>query len=505
MEVRKNIANRILFWKPPLLLLGIGGVAALVLLLAPLIRLALYTVPWYDDFNYAGFAQRMMAEEPGLAGALKGAWECAKVQWYAWQGTFSSIFFMALSPHIWGEKYYCIGSIFLILLLTGSVFLLVGTLTKEVLHVKCSDSLGVQAVTTIMVIELVYTTPSAYYWYNAGIHYIGMHSFAMLFLAGLICLFTMEHVKCVKGILLIVAGMFGALLAGGSNFATGLQGIVMLGSLIIWAFISDKKKIWRYVPIAAVYLGAFYKCVSAPGNQVRGRFYEGWGCSAGEAVMRSFLEAFRYLGKFTGWMTLAILIVLLPLIWQMVGKSGFSFRMPGLVFFWSICLYAAGFTPSLYSLGHAGLSRTLNVVRITFQILLVVNEVYWIGWLRRRLEERGERIGEKGAPWWFYGIVAAVMLFLVNSSTNPIGSFTSWGAYYYIHTGEAYNFYTEYQERLKLLYSDETNIVFEPYRYKPWMLCLGELSTDPSAEENRAMAGWYRKNSIVLKEDAQEN
>lgn len=89
MKEKKSVLNKILTWNPPLLLMGVGAVAALLLLLAPLIRLALYTVPWYDDFNYGGFARRMMWEVPGIAGALKGAWECARVQWYAWQGTFS--------------------------------------------------------------------------------------------------------------------------------------------------------------------------------------------------------------------------------------------------------------------------------------------------------------------------------------------------------------------------------------------------------------------------------
>ena len=503
MERRKNIIGEILFWKPPLLLLGIGGVAALLLLLAPLIRLALYAVPWYDDFNYGGLTQRMMREEPGIIGALKGAWECARIQWYAWQGTFSSIFFMALVPLLWGEEYYCIGSIFLILILPISVFTLMGTLAKKILHLEIAASLCVQIVTAIMVVELIYTTPSAYYWYNPGIHYIGMHSFALLFLTALIHLFTVERIRSAKGVLLILAGMLGALLAGGSNFVTALQMLVMLGSLLVLTFVLDRRRVFRYLPIAAVYVCAFYRCVAAPGNRVRGAWYEGWGYAPTEAVFRSFLEAFLYIGKFTGKMTWAILLLLVPVIWQMVGKSKFSFKLPGLVLLWSICLYASGFTPSLYSLGHAGLSRALNAVRITFQILLVVNEVYWLGWLRLKLEKKGRNTAGFGGPWWFYVLVAYLMLRIVNTCPNPIGGFTSWGAYYYIHTGEAYNFYTEYLERVKLLHSDEANVVFEPYHYKPWMLCLGEVSPDPNADVNRAMAEWYRKSSIALRADPQ--
>lgn len=501
MDKQKSVIKKILLWRPSLFLMGIVSVVVLLLLLAPLIRLGLYAVPWYDDFNYGGFAKRMMAVEPGIIGAVKGALDCAKVQWYAWQGTFSSIFFMSLTPLIWGEEYYWIGSIFLILILTVSVFVFAGTLTKRVLHVDRKSSLCLQIVTVILVVELVYGSPSAFFWYNPGIHYIGMHSFCLLFAAVLTCLYGMEQAKNVKGILLILAGMLGALLAGGSNFVTALQGFVVLGSLSILAFVAERKKVLRYLPILAVYAVAFYKCVSAPGNQVRGRSYVGWGYSPVESVLRSFLEAFLHLWKFTGWVTLLVMILLIPIIWQVVAKSGFSFKLPGLVLLWSICLYATGFTPSLYSLGHAGLGRALNAVKITFQILLLLNEVYWIGWLRLRLEQKGRSAAWKGCPWWFYLILLVLVNRIVNTSPNPIGAYSSWGAYYYIHTGEAYNFYSEYRERLVLLKSDEPDVVLEPYAFKPWMLCLGELSTDPNAEENRAMADWYGKNSIALREE----
>lgn len=501
MEKQKSVLKKILLWKPPLFLLGIAAAVVLLLLLAPLIRLGLYAVPWYDDFNYGGFAKRMMTLEPGIIGALKGALYCAKSSWYAWQGTFSSIVFMSLTPLIWGEKYYWIGSLFLILILTVSVFVFAGTLTKQVLHVDRKSSLCLQVIAVILVIEMVHASPSAFYWYNPGIHYIGMHSFFLLFASVLTGLWGMERVKNKKGILLILAGMLGALSAGGSNFVTALQGLAVVGSFSILAFVSERKKILRYLPILAVYAIAFYKCVSAPGNQVRGRSYIGWGYSPVESVLRSFLEAFLHLWRFTGWVTILVMILLIPIIWQVAAKSDFSFRLPGLVLLWSICLYAAGFTPSLYSLGHAGLSRALNAVKITFQILLLINEVYWIGWFRLRLKQKGRQTAWKGCPWWFYVILLVLMNRIVNTSPNPIGTYSSWGAYYYIHTGEAYNFYSEYQEQLVLLKSDEPNVVLEPYLFKPWMLCLGELSTDPNAEENRSMADWYGKESIALREE----
>ncbi|MCM1045109.1 MAG: hypothetical protein NC417_06340 [Candidatus Gastranaerophilales bacterium] len=500
MKTDNNRWNKILFWKPSVGLIALGMAAAMLLALIPLLRLAMYAVPWYDDWNYGKFARAGMEMAPGIVGALKGTLEGIRVEWYAWQGTFSSIFFMMMMPAIWGEQYYFLGPVFLILILTVSVFVLTSVLTRDVFGLDRYSRLAIQGIVTIMVVELIYTAQAGFYWYNGGVHYVGMHSFFMLFVAALCRLYHTE-LKSVKGILLLLASLAGALLTAGSNFVTALQGLVVLFGLTVAVLWTRRGRGIRYLPALAVYAVSFYMNVSAPGNQVRARSYEGWGYSPFWAVLRSFLEAFRHLWEFTGWMTLAFLLLLFPIIWQAVGKSKFSFRFPLLVLVGAFCLYATGFTPSLYSLGHAGLSRSLNAVKITYQILLILNEIYWIGWARRMLERRGGHINcPEGAPWWYYGAVIVCMLVIFSLSSNQAGSVSSYGAYYYVHTGEAYNFYHEYMARVEILKSDEKDVVLEPYHFKPWFLCMGDLTDDPDREENRAVAEWYDKNTVIVKE-----
>jgi len=56
-------------------------------------------------------------------------------------------------------------------------------------------------------------------------------------------------------------------------------------------------------------------------------------------------------------------------------------------------------------------------------------------------------------------------------SPNKVDSFSSYGAYYYIHSGEAYNSY---------------------------FLCIGDLSTDPNAQQNVSFAKWYEKEAVYI-------
>ncbi|MCD7836544.1 MAG: DUF423 domain-containing protein [Lachnospiraceae bacterium] len=468
-----------------------AALAILALLLLPLLRIAQYSVPWYDDFNYGLYVKNAVAEGADIIGALKAAFECVRVQWYAWQGTYSSVFFMALMPAVWGEEYYFLGPLFLIIILTVSVYTFMHVILTDIFEVGRYQSITVSAVTAALCIVLIHSSQTGFYWYNGGVHYVGMHSFLLLLVSVCIRLACTRKISSRAGYMLL--GVIMAVCVAGSNYVTALQGGVVIFLMLLIIFIFKRSMCYFYVPIAVFYLFGFYKNVAAPGNRFRSAAYEGWGYSPAMSVIRSFAEAFKYMGTFTGWMTVAVMAVLLPVIVQIVRKSKFRFNYPALILAASFCLYATGFTPSLYSLGHAGLGRTLNAVKITFQLLLVLDEVYITGWAVKHFEKK-----EFKCPFAYYIVVAAAMLLIFAAAPNQAGVYSSYGAYYYVHTGEAYNFYQEYLGRLEILKSDEENVVFKKLNYTPWLLCMGDLGSDSQAEENQAVASWYDKLSVVV-------
>jgi hypothetical protein len=499
----KDKIRKIAGWRPePSLYVG-AAAAVLVLLLLPLLRLAGYSVPWYDDYNYGRFAKTAMEEAPNFVNALKGAAECIRISWYAWQGTYSSILFMVLMPGIWGEEYYRFGPIFLILFLTVAVCVLVGTLLRNALKADWQHTLGISMVSAAMTVVLIHTAQAGFYWYNGGVHYVGMHAFGMLLLAVAVKIFCADKESCAdkskrwKRVLLAVTGAVLAFLVAGGNFVTSLQGLLVLLGMVGMGCFLRRRQTFAILPMLCVYAGGFWLNVTAPGNDKRAESYVGWGMSPVKAVAASFVEGVKHLWVFTGWMGVIFLVLMLPLIWSMVKKTDFSFRWPGLVSLGSLCLYATGFTPSLYSLGHAGLGRTLNAVKLTWQLLLILNVVYWCGWLCRCLERKGRTITGRMSRWWFYPLVAAAALLVFWTEPNKAGSFSSYGAYHYIHTGEAYNFYQEYLERVALLQGDEDIVVLSPYQWKPWFLCMGDLSENPEDEANRSLALWYGKDEVI--------
>lgn len=488
----KDRMKKIAQWRPSPVIYVCGVFVMLVLILVPLVYLTRYSVPWYDDYNYGRFAKTAMEQTPNLLNALKGAWECIRISWHAWQGTYSSIFFMVLMPGIWGEEYYQFGPLFLIVFLAVCVCTLVYTLLRTILNADKLNAFGIAIVTSSLTLVMIHTAQEGFYWYNGGVHYIGMHGFAMLLVTVAVKILFAEQ-KGKRYVLATIAMVLAFVTAGG-NLVTSLQGLLILLGIGGIGFVKRRQEAFGLLPALAAYAGGFWLNTTAPGNEKRAENFEGWGMSPVKAILQSFVEAFEHAWEFTGWMTLLFLALMLPLIWYMVNRVDFSFRMPGLISLASVCFYATGFTPSLFSLGHGGLDRSLNAVKLTWQLLMVMNLVYWCGWLAMRVKK--PEYGRM-CRWWCYLLVPLAAVLIFHTEPNQAGSFSSYGAYYYIHTGEAYNFYQEYLNRVAILNSDSDTVVLQPYYWRPWFLCMGDLSDNPGSESNAALATWYGKDEVI--------
>lgn len=498
----KSIVNRLMRAKISMKLLAIGTFAVLLVLLLPIARIMMNCIPWYDDFSYGLIAKNIWETEHSFWATIKGAITNVRQTWYSWQGTYTSCFFMSLMPAIWGTDKYVFGLWFVLLMLVLGVFCLVSTLLVEVLKSKDKwANLVVMSVVAITVVLFMRSAIEGFFWYNSAVHYTAMHGLGMLYISLLIKLVYAG--SRVKTGLFMAGSIGGALVIGGVNNVTVLQVLLVILSIVGFGVIFHKKRVSLLFPALTVYGFCMYKNLAAPGNAKRMIWYESMKTSVPEAILRSFQSAFTYLDDFTGWMTLAILAFMVPVVFYIVKKTDFGFAYPGLVLAWSICLYATGFTPTLYTMGHTLLGRATNMAKVTFQILLFINFFYLLGWLYRVLQKRNIQISVNNT-WCFNVVMALVMLCIFMVEPNKGGIYSSYCAYYFVHTGEAHNYYNEYLTRVEICESEEKDVVVEPFVYKPWLLCLGDLSEDPDYEPNRFMATYFGKDSIVCISPQQE-
>ena len=498
----KSLISRCIKAKISMKLLAIGTMAALFVLILPIARIMMYCVPWYDDFNYGLLTKTYWEAGHSFADALQGALTNVRQMWYAWQGTYTSCFFMSLMPAAWGTDKYVYGLWFVLIILLIGIFSLVNVLLTDVL--KSEDkwaNLVVMSVVAITVVLFMRSAIEGFFWYNSAVHYTAMHGLGMLYIAGLIKLVYAKS-KVATGLLLAVS-MLGALVMGGVNNVTVLQVLLVMLSIIGFGIIFRRYRVLLLVPALGFYGFGMYKNLSSPGNAKRMLWYESMKLSIPEAILKSFQSAFSYLDDFTGWMTLAIVIFMVPVAIYLVKNTEFKFAHPGLILLWSICLYATGFTPTLYTMGHTLLGRATNMAKVTFQLLLFINLFYILGWICKRVQKR-DWFARIKVTWSFCITMAVVMLVIFALEPNKGGIYSSYCAYYFVHTGEANNYYNEYLNRVAVCEGEEKDVVVSPYVYKPWLLCLGDLSEDPEYEPNRFMAAYFGKDSIVCKSPQQE-
>lgn len=474
-------------WVAVLAMIGMLG------LLAPIFRLALYAVPYYDDYLHVKFARGFLREYGGFRGWIEGVLYTVKSQYYAWQGTFSTQFIVSASPIILDDKYYSYAVVAVLIIFVISVMAFVLMTTKRLLNISTGARWIMAVVVTMSLIELIYTAQQGIYWYNGEVHYTLMHGLFLLMVAVAVEILYVKSNR-VALILSVPMAILGIIVAG-SNFVTILQGLLVLLTIVGLGILCKNKKVYFLIVPTCVYALGFYFNVIAPGNDKRGQNFQGYG--AVKSILYSFKSAGEQFFEFTGLIMVVIMLLLLPVVWNAVINMEYKFRLPGLVTLYSICLYATGFTSSYYGMGTPGISRAWVVIKFTLQLLIYINEIYWIGWFVKR-RQRKTTVKPMGHYLAYYAVMCLAVLGIFAISPNQAGSFSSYGAYYYIHSGEAYNFYQQYEARIDKIENSGNVVEVEPYYWKPQFLCIGDLSTDPNSSANRALAEWYGKDAIYV-------
>ena len=491
----------------------------LVVALIPLFLLTKYAIPFFDDYGYSAPVWiHYMLGGFNPKGVISGALLNCISMWHHWQGTYSSIFLMGLNPMVFGEQYYVIGPVFLIANLVLSLFIFIYVSIKYGLKESGIIILGIQSSVTLMAVLFVYSAQQAFFWFNGGVHYVGMFSFELYFLSVLILLAKInENQKISKKripvtILLVFISIFLGFFVAGANFVTTLQTMILILSGVVLALFHKNKRILLWIPSVLAFSVGFFLNLSAPGNAVRAANYPDTP-GAFESILKSFPLSFRFIGRFTDWRTLFLLILILPLLWYLTGRiyqrNPKAFSVPGFIILalWSYCVYAASFTPGLYGMGEVVLSRMINIIKLTFQLLLILNCAYVLGLIRSIIiKTTGKKDSVNTNSSENISLVLILLclagsVFFFIKSPDKTGQYSTYGAYHYLADGEAKLFHVQYENRVRRLKTPETDVVLEPYSIRPWFLIWTDLSTDPNAPENLELAYYYGKSSVSLKSE----
>lgn len=345
-----------------------------------MIYLGRYTYPQADDFSFSAYTHSTWVTTNSFFAVIKQAFLTAILYWGSWAGTFSSVFFFSLQPEAFFTRGYMIVPMLFILILSSSVWLFVNSILIRVIKLDGNTS---RTIASFIIIYVIWNIPSAcqaFYWYNSAAHYI--LSFAMMLVTtSLIIIGNQTKYNW----LMIILASFTGIMVGGGNFISALLMAILYAFFIIFYICTKQKKMILWIIPAILMYAAFALNIMAPGNAERQGVMNVEPDNPVSAIINSFGYALHYC--FSEWMSIFIVLLMLiivPFIWRGLDKCEFSFKYPGLVLFISFCLVASMFTPAAYAERSAGPGRVQNIIFTFFIICLTLNEVYVLGWLKKR-------------------------------------------------------------------------------------------------------------------------
>lgn len=469
-------------------------IVAAIMLLLPVLIIAKYNHPCADDFTYGYYTHAFWSTTGSISETFKWAFHTVKSTYDTWQGTFSSAFFMSLSPVVFGEDLYWITSFIMLGIWGIAVYYLFYVLLIHIFNVNKVYWGILSTVVYLFSIQQMYSPVNGIFWYNASIHYTFMQSILLIMLSHVVRLLQVE-MKWRK-ILFMIFSILGAIIASGANYITVLNGCIFISLIFLYALIKKKKRVLYVIPSFLIfYIGAYFN-ITAYGNQIRSANFEGF--SSVETIKLSLISGSNKGLEFFSVYLLIAMFFLFPTIWNMLEGTKFEFRLPGIFTFLSYCIFSTMFSPAYYGMGSEGVDRTINVIKMMYHILVFLNYIYWIGYARRKLREKELKFI---MPQYllFYIVCGVILMFFFMTSPTKETDSMSYAAYLSIKSGEAEGYDKQYDARLKLLESDEKNIELNEFMFQPRLLYYDDITTDIYDWKNSAVKNWYGKESVKIR------
>lgn len=488
--------------------------------IVPVLGLSFYDFPAADDYSFSWRGYRAFLS--GGAAAAE-AFSAVPRLYMTWQGNFSGVFFMSLSPMIFGTEYYYLTPFILIGTLTFAVYYFSHALFVRFLGTDKTLAAGISSVVLLI---LVHCMPQearneAFYWYNGGIYYVFLHSLGLVFLGVLLHLVTDR--KTGWRIYHFILSLLLALILGGAAYQTSLTYLLagacgyILFLLYYFRKIPYGGKELTYVqkrgglligiPVLVLAAG-FAVSAIAPGNSVRAENFSGMGALKSIAV--AYLYVFDYpLGEWLSFIEVCLLLILAILLNEAAKKAAWRFRFPFLAAVAALSFAAVPAVPSLYAQGDIAAGRIRAVFFIVTIFCLALLIFYLSGWAirtARKNESEEESSRQEGAGMAAANrLLAGILLFFVVSLSLRIASepdcVTGSSAAAEILDGSAQRYAEEQQERTALLNDGkEVDVSLPKLTVSPYLLFHSDITQDPEDWTNKAFSQYYGKESVRVEE-----
>lgn len=486
--------------KLSLILLIILGVS-----LIPIVLIAFYSFPAFDDFNHSVETFKVIKNNGSFLELLKVAIDWTKSVYISWQGTYTAIFLSALQPGVFGIEYYFLGPIILIGSLIFANYYSCCVIFKSFLKSNSSSWIIIATIISFLQIQTLPSAQEGFFWWAGGIMHTFFFSLLLVQVALAIKLLLNKKKSIVRIILLAII----IILSGGGSYETALASFTIFLTMLFFFLIYDRKNRGN------IYLLAFNSMIAlifllinvlAPGNAVRAT-QSGIHVSAIVAILESFVYAGVHIFEYVSLGTLTLTLTIFYCIYPIMQKSDFKKVNPLLFGIISFCTYATFFTPAIYGENYVASLRYLNVLYFAFYWLLISNIVVFLNYYKT------SSIFER-----FYNIIfdildgkvikqSIIIIFLLCSSILRFSYLdaTSSSATVDLILGNAQNFKAINEKRMEILLNETLKRVEIPqYKNNVRIFYIDYLTDKPNEGMNKIYEKYFEKEEVVAEENYNE-
>lgn len=409
----------------------------------PIFAISFYSRPCVDDFNYSVMTHNLVKSGEGnLLSLLQTAWQVDKHFYLTWQGLYISAFLLALQPGIFGEKWYWIGTFFLILFILVVLYIAVAILRKHLCG-NVKQSFGWAVLLMVMILQGMPSPCQGLYWFNGMMNYV---PFVFLVILNIALMVEVEYCgqKQRETIFLIISCIVSFIISGGNHVTSFLNILILLSIAVVWG----RKKRYRAVLSLVSAIVGFFIMYFAPGTSVRQACFESVGIL--QTVLEGGNQCLIDIRQWTNMQWVCCILLVLPLAYQIIKANRIKqVRVhPVIILMLSLMLLAGMRCVPYFAMGSFGNGRVDNVIWMTYMVLSMVNVVYLMVWLYYKKQFVWEiDWGKQNTVW--VGIMLCFLLCTSGNSHN--GESTAVRAIDELVSGRAEKFAAIFDERIILL------------------------------------------------------
>ena len=245
-------------WGPWLLL------ALLAASLVPILLLGRYDWPSADDYIYAYLPHEALLRGDGFWGEV---WHTMWGYYKSWQGTFTALALMALTPLTFSEYLYWLTPVVMLASLCTGTFKLTDTLVRRGLGGTWRQTVFVAVPILLLSIHCAPFPKDTFYWWNGAVYYTFTYGIMLLLIERMAALRLAQTRAQV--LWAAIPAVPAALLVGGSNYVSALLATLICGLFLLWFLVKERDKLLPALPAVLALAACFAVSFLAPGNQGR--------------------------------------------------------------------------------------------------------------------------------------------------------------------------------------------------------------------------------------------